>query len=58
MSSPHWARPSVIDLPDAGRHLTVRAEHRHSDVMRPGPLLYGRAHVDLLRTASACCPSV
>ncbi|MEU6117756.1 MULTISPECIES: putative leader peptide [Streptomyces] len=24
--------------------------------MRPDPLLYGRAHVDLLRTASACCP--
>ncbi|MFE1171947.1 putative leader peptide [Streptomyces sp. NPDC058773] len=26
--------------------------------MRSGPLLYGRAHVDLLRTASACCPGM
>ncbi|MFC5144481.1 MULTISPECIES: putative leader peptide [Streptomyces] len=24
--------------------------------MWPGPFLHGRAHVDLLRTASACCP--
>ncbi|WP_372463949.1 putative leader peptide [Streptomyces pinistramenti] len=24
--------------------------------MRPGTLLYGRVHVDLLRTASARCP--
>ncbi|MFC6065474.1 MULTISPECIES: putative leader peptide [Streptomyces] len=24
--------------------------------MRPDPLLYGRVHVDLLRTASARCP--
>ncbi|WP_317986063.1 putative leader peptide [Streptomyces sp. 5-10] len=24
--------------------------------MRPGPLLYGRVHVDLLRTAGARCP--
>ncbi|WP_368661743.1 putative leader peptide [Streptomyces sp. NA02950] len=24
--------------------------------MRPGLLLYGRVHVDLLRTASARCP--
>ncbi|MEU1815852.1 putative leader peptide [Streptomyces roseifaciens] len=26
--------------------------------MWPGPFLHGRAHVDLLRTASACCPGV
>ncbi|MER7398955.1 MULTISPECIES: putative leader peptide [Streptomyces] len=26
--------------------------------MRPDPLLYGRVHVDLLRTASARCPGV
>ncbi|WP_372462054.1 putative leader peptide [Streptomyces endocoffeicus] len=24
--------------------------------MRPGPLFYGRVHVDLMRTAGARCP--
>ncbi|MET7763923.1 putative leader peptide [Streptomyces sp. NPDC005393] len=38
-------------------HLTVCSGRRQGDVTRPGLLLYGRVHVDLLRTASARCAS-
>ena len=37
-------------------HLTARAMHRHADAVPPELLLHGRAHVDLVRTASARCP--
>ncbi|WP_312866841.1 putative leader peptide [Streptomyces zagrosensis] len=46
-----------MDLPPADMVLTSAFKRRHSDVMRPGFLLYGRVHVDLVRHASACCPS-
>ncbi|MFD7500238.1 putative leader peptide [Streptomyces sp. NPDC059850] len=44
-------------MPSTGPYLTVRCGNRQGDVMRPGLLLlYGRVHVDLVRTASARCP--
>ncbi|WP_375790155.1 putative leader peptide [Streptomyces telluris] len=46
----------VIPLPSPGPPLTLRTANRQCDVVWPGPFLHGRAHVDLLRTASACCP--
>ncbi|MHA5048215.1 putative leader peptide [Streptomyces sp. SD15] len=46
----------VRHLPDAGTHLTARATYRQPDRMPPELLLFERVHVDLARTASACCP--
>jgi hypothetical protein len=46
----------VSHLPYAKTCLTVRAIYRQSDRMPKEPLLYGRVHVDLARTASARCP--
>ncbi|MFE9609679.1 hypothetical protein [Streptomyces sp. NPDC006012] len=43
-------------LPDARAYLTAHATYRQSDLMVKELLLFGRAHVDLTRTASARCP--
>ncbi|MEU1203342.1 putative leader peptide [Streptomyces sp. NPDC005813] len=46
----------VTHLPDDGTHLTARTTYRQPDRMPPELLLFERVHVDLARTASACCP--
>ncbi|MET8285877.1 putative leader peptide [Streptomyces sp. NPDC048448] len=40
----------------AGPHLTARSTYRQPDRMPLELLLFERVHVDLARTASACCP--
>ncbi|MGW0999739.1 putative leader peptide [Streptomyces sp. NPDC002523] len=42
--------------PDPGPNLTAPATYRQPDRMPIELLLFGRVHVDLVRTASACCP--
>ncbi|MEU6306344.1 putative leader peptide [Streptomyces chartreusis] len=49
--------PRVSHLPHTGTYLTVRTTYRQPDRMPEELLLFGRVHVDLARTASACCPS-
>ncbi|WP_443074578.1 putative leader peptide [Streptomyces sp. NBC_01455] len=39
----------------AGPHLTARSTYRQPDRMPLELLLFERVHVDLARTASACC---
>ncbi|WP_371933752.1 putative leader peptide [Streptomyces castrisilvae] len=43
-------------LPPRGTPLTAPPMHRHSDAMPSELLLHGRVHIDLVRTAGACCP--
>ncbi|MER6127707.1 putative leader peptide [Streptomyces sp. NPDC001795] len=50
-------RQPVTHLPDAGTHLTARTTYRQPDCMPLELLLFERVHVDLARTASACCPA-
>ncbi|MER5665649.1 putative leader peptide [Streptomyces mirabilis] len=46
----------VRHLADDRTYLTARTTYRQPDRMPPELLLFERVHVDLARTASACCP--
>ncbi|WP_373296276.1 MULTISPECIES: putative leader peptide [Streptomyces] len=46
----------VAYLPDTGTHLTVCLTYRQPDRVPRELRLVERVHVDLARTASACCP--
>ncbi|MGW3728794.1 putative leader peptide [Streptomyces sp. PSKA30] len=43
-------------FPHAGTNLTAYTTYRQPGRMPSELLLFGRVHVDLVRTASACCP--
>ncbi|WP_416222839.1 putative leader peptide [Streptomyces sp. NEAU-H33] len=49
-------RQQVRGVPVPGPHLTAPTTYRQPDRMPIELLLHGRPHVDLARTASACCP--
>ncbi|WP_374205848.1 putative leader peptide [Streptomyces sp. MUM 2J] len=46
----------VSHLPHRGTCLTEHTHYRQPDPVPSELLLHGRLHVDLARTASACCP--